>query len=401
MSKDLNELPSEILDEVLSHVDTAQSLCNLSQTCKNIHSHVQSSGFHIFVKNQFPCLRLDPKGIPSRQNSAVFWKDAACAMSALAVNWDRRALLARQVLHPKQDNTRMYRPRRPQRMGFIPVLDSYQDWNGGKWSARRDVVAWGAGSRLMMRSYNPITSKNGQGEDARRMEPQWRTYDSEGVAEGRDDILTLNLIPHEGKDEMCIIGRASGDLSQVRVGRGSQSNPTASYVTEGRPVRSSSKTSTSDLLATCLSDRDIAIYDLTSADQNMEPLIQGSIQDSNEKSIRTWTCDFLSRNRLAVGCGYSRQPIRVFDLEHGNLNSDSARRVNLAKDTPVLPIDFPRSSAFKLAPLPHSSASSDAEGELFLSGAFDGIVRYVHVLLYIRSKAKFSVQMEHSLTTRL
>ncbi|KAL8894055.1 MAG: hypothetical protein Q9192_004658 [Flavoplaca navasiana] len=394
MPTSLKDLPPELLGDVVSYIEEASTLVRLTLTCKKLHDFIERDGYRVFVHGRFPHHPIPP-----------FWKDAAHALTKLSRAWDRKSLIPRYI-EPPQDASRP-RPsypgfrRRGQTMGYQPVIDSYEAWTGSNWTSRRETIAWGAGSDLVLRVkwMGPdIVSKRrrttpGKGTSVdQHHDSKWWKISEPYLVNGRDDIMTINLLRDEQKpssdNEFIVVGRASGGLDLVSVhhrGRWSWKRETR-FETGRRSVRSAS-VSKSDppLLAACLGDQAIAIYHVTIAGQDpMQPL--GKILfDELKTPCRLWSTVFLRHDRLAVSLGPHVEPIRVFDIKPNAIPTEDIRRFSFAESHAGGYVQEQPTTAYPLAPLPALSCPCELEGDLFLSGGFDGTIR----LHDLRSPAAF------------
>ena len=367
------DLPTELLKQIVFHLGNAQEVLNLSLTCKKLHDYVLEDGFRTFVRSQYPCFSISQNSSePTGANSPEFWRDVSHGLTTLSRNWKRRALLAREVRHPEwRDGVRGQRRPGRQSMGYVPVIDSYQIWTGGDWSSRKDVLAWGAGAKFIMRTYKAGGDTSVGSEDCAL---EWQVCAFEGLRDGRDDITAVHLLPQPtDAHEQCIIGRASGLLQRIRVNQAGQVSEVTHLDTTKRPVRASTIVESGDLLATCLSDTNVVIYDLMDSRRETQPILEQKIQTMKE-GVRTWCCHFLNKTKLAVGFGLYDKPIRIFDLQRGGTEATS-RNITVQKSAQVEP-HRNGTSVYSIVPLPSSSQSSDSPGDLFLSGSFDGVARY-------------------------
>ncbi len=417
MPTTLEDLPSELLIEITSHLETFHVLSRLAQTSKKLHAFVDKDGFRVFVQNRFPSLsiHLSRIGVVDRYSNAVnpvlqgqdrksseFWKHAAQAMTTLSRNWDRKAFIA-QRMYPLLDlahrskserfNARSeqrqqrYRRQQTQTMGFVPVVDSYENWYGGSWASRKEFVVWGAGASLIMRVKTMGQEAKGEGSDTEKSnreitdvhghEHRWAKYQENGALEGRDDITSANILPRQSlmSEENIIIGRASGGLAQVRLSTGtSDSNVVASYATDARPVRSATVSPVAhDLLAVCLSDKTLALYP-TLPEGQVNPLGEVAVIPPIYKA-RTWSTRFIRKDRLAVGLGRADEPVHIYDIGRGGLDAMAVRKLplNSLKHNDLQGWDS--TSVYSIAPIASSASAGGAEGDIFLTGAYDGVVR--------------------------
>ncbi len=390
------ELPPELLGCILAEIETARALSHLSVTCKNLHAFIERHGYRIFVQSRFPSINLPilceirgDDGMGSARHTSRFWKDAAHGLTTLSRNLDRRAFVAQGIRHPDSNVSNRvigtFRRRRPfgPSMGFVPVIDSYEVWSGGDWASRKEVVAWGEGSKLVVRRRNMGPGREKSEHDLLSqppLRPRWDTYTKWGLREGVDDITTLSLLLRDLEDkEEILVGRASGSLERVLLDGWKDKEALTSYDTQGMPVRYTTvHDNDKSVAAACLGDHTVAFYPLRSEGENTESYLQTSIREAG-KNVRTWSAKFLRKGRVAVGLGRSKQPIHIFDLDQRSqtferaievLFDDSANMDGLDSGTHSL-----GTSVYSITPLPPSSTSSGAEGDVFLSGAYDAHIR--------------------------
>lgn len=399
----LSDLPSELLTQIVSHIPNARSLFNLSLTCRRLHEYVQRDGYRVFVQSRFPSINTPP-----------YWKDAAHALTTLSRSWDRKAFICR-FIRPSEMTVRLPRgshfpghvrwPRR-QTMGYQPVIDSYEDWTVGNWSSRKELLAWGAGAELVIRSKTmgdeaermwQLASIDGDGSeefDQHHHRIQWLAYKENKHVEGRDDITSVSLLrpsqrtgQHQSTgEEEVVVGRANGELSLLAFSASKgQSRVNIRYITDDRPVRSASlNPSRGTLLAASLSDTAIALYPLRSLDPEVSPVSEISVLPSG-KPGRAWSTRFLAHDRLGVGLGPSTEPIHVYSLSPDGISPEPLRKfgteganVKMFGDDRVNTTGFTASgtsSVYPIAPIAPSSQAGGMEGDIFLSGWYDGVVR--------------------------
>ena len=417
ISSNLLNVPPEIWAQIVKHIETAKALSHLSLTCKRIHDFVENDGFRIFIHYKFPSMRIrhsqaedvpEPslligKDLPQVQNQrkSPFWRDAAHGLTTLARNWDRKAFIASTIAPPSMisQNVKRQKAHPPpfghaQTMGFVPVIDSYEAWYGGDWRSRKEVVAWGAGAKVVMR----VKAMGDKAKDPKSGHMKcfnqhgqkylWANYHERGALEGRDDITSLNLLSQQGPDqpEQVIVGRASGGLAHISLSSAkSQCRTLASFVTRGRSVRSSSvQVGTAPILAACLSDSTIALYPVSASLPNVIPIDEVSAIPKNRPG-KIWSSKFLSNKRLAVGLGPSHEPVYMYHVGRGEITKERGHMFeagagnDAALDT-VLDAGSGQlsspTSVYCLAPVAPPSLAGGGEDDIFLSGAYNGLVRY-------------------------
>jgi hypothetical protein len=285
-----------------------------------------------------------------------------------------------------------WKPPRGQTIGFTPHMDVYeQDVRGG---AKREVLAYSAGAEVCVRTREWRTGKNGKEKD----KVSWRTYRPLTAYEGRDDVTTVHLVrPQSGdKGVKMITGTANGDLQMLILSDspGDDTDVEKVYLTtQGQSVRSSSllqREGRPDLLAAEVGDSKICLYSLEDGQQKITPSSQIDIKDAARekgdvfsKAYRPWSTNFFSGSHLAIGLGPSQEPIHIYALTPSGISTEHVRKFTLSSDedrsdeiAPGGVARKPMSSVYPIIPLPPSSAtSSNQDGQVFLSGAYDGIIR--------------------------
>ena len=403
MSRNLSELPPEVLNQIVTHFDAVNVLLRLSLTCRRLHGYVQVNGYRIFVQTNF---RFTDSRAP--------WREAAHSLTTATKCWQRRSLQASYLspeldiayLPYRSDPARRQRPQpsypKRQSMGFQAQIDCIETWIGGTWDTRKEILAIGAGAELRVRIrsmgaevekcyYAASEEERGFKYDLlhhRKQEIVWKGND---YLDGRDDIVSLNLLRRHDRpiNNRChlIIGRASGVLERVSIslspgaenGEDVQiaddgavivegadlpteavSGPVATtrYDTGMRPVRCTHvNSSKSPLLAACLADCIIALYSADSAPESSSPLSKITFTTPKDSS-RIWTSRFLTPTRLALGRGPSTVPLSIHDVTPTGLHPIPLQAFASASS----------SSVYAISPLPSSS-------HLLLSGWYNGEIR--------------------------
>lgn len=399
MGKTLEHLPFELLAHIISYIDTARALLHLSLTCKQLHDFIERNGFRIFVQCRFPSLQVPP-----------FWKDAALALTTLSRNWDRKAFVARYLV-PDGNSTWFSREivttgkhvrqstegrhflhgfHGSHTKGFRPYIDSYEEWIGDSWASRKQVLVCAAGPELVLRS-KALGNVDLKGRTEDRLDQHghlstWATsHDGSSKAE-RDDIVSVYLLRPTQRPandfEYVVIGRASGALTLIMVSVStSKAFPTKKYNTGRQLIAHTAVNDTSNpLLAVCLYDNTLALYSIHSQDQVANPCAKTKI-GLPWKLGEFWKCHFLRRDRLAVGVAPLPQAIHVYDIQRHGISDHPVARLGMG---------FHGSEAFEafsepgyitsvgpIVTVPPCCATGGVQGEIFLSGAQDGNVRYV------------------------
>ncbi|KAK3711123.1 hypothetical protein LTR37_009910 [Vermiconidia calcicola] len=254
----------------------------------------------------------------------------------------------------------------------------------------------GAGAEVCVRERR---SGGGDGDGTR-----WMTYRPLSAAEGRDDVMSLHLLrPQEGEQEgkkgvELITGTANGDLQLLNLsGDAGDDSAKTYFTTQGLPVRSTSLHQESwkpPLLAANLGDTRICLYSVDSTQEKIAPTSQIDVRPpanangGHQRTYRTWSTNFLSSTHLAVGLGPSTEPIHIYTLTSSGLDKTAVRKYSLQDNdlstkleesaitngTAKKPLT---SSIYPIIPLPPSStfASGSSDGQVFLTGAYDGVIR--------------------------
>lgn len=392
MTINLDQLPAELLSQIVAHCETAQTLIQLSVTSRKLNHFIQSDGFRVFVQHRFPSIQTPP-----------YWQDAAHSLTTLSRNWDRKAFIARTIAPPKfelferpsrEQSRRPQRRRHQQTMGYQPVIDSYEKWSGGNWSSRKEVLVWGAGAELILRSrkMGDLAEQEWHAQqpvqrpsvfDQHHHMHDWSVFKMTGASDGKDDITSANLLSSiDDGLEHIFVGRASGSLHHISTSISeSRSVIESIYATGGRPVRSATlSTAPQQILAACLADSAVALYPTDAKADNIAPLDEVAAVPPGAPG-RTWSSKFLRDDRLAVGRGPSGQPILVYGISQTGFSSAPLRRFDVQPDS-AEEMDYPpttngihTTSIYPIVPIAPSSAAGGVEGDIFLSGGYDGNVR--------------------------
>jgi hypothetical protein len=146
------------------------------------------------------------------------------------------------------------------------------------------------------------------------------------------------------------------------------------------------------LLAAEVGDSKICLYTLESGQPKIAPGSEIDIKTAARengitlsKAYRPWSTNFLSSNHLAIGLGPSEEPIHVYTLTPSGLSTEHVRKFTLSSDHDLEDLldeialggvaKKPMSSVYPIIPLPPSSGTSRQDAQIFLSGAYDGVVR--------------------------
>ena len=273
-------------------------------------------------------------------------------------------------------------------MGFQAVIDCYEDVSSHSWTSRKEILAWGAGAGLVMRVRNmgdeveqSWQSDNEEDRfwkyDQYHHRNRWIKYHEERHKDGRDDIISINLLrPNQGSPESMervILGRYSGELERIEFSpqNGSYQAGTR-FDTDGRLVLYTDVSKNPEpLLAASLSDGTVSLYSACSQSSETTALAN-TLVISASKDIRAWSTRFLRPDLLAVGLGPSMTPIQIHTVTPTGVNPSPLRTFTTTFSDGSLNQD---TSVYPIVPLSTSSQAGGAEGDLFLSGWFDGAIR--------------------------
>lgn len=378
----LEELPSEVLCEIVGHLGQAKSLRCLALTCRALCRFVGREGWKTLVHARFPSI-----AVPHSD-----WSQAAHALTTLSRNFDRRAFLAREIspthavyLLPEGTFQNQWHKPVKQSMGYQAVVDSHEQRVGNRRSSRKEVVAWGAGADLVIRSTDGsrssgvIDERQRRGPHSAQGTPTWYVYRDPACREGRDDITSLHLVrpaeDHaidlaEGSSKI-LVGTASGNLRLLHMQANTSQWVQHSYATPGVQVRSVDISSpTSSLIAASFANERLAVYPLLSDDDIVHPASEIEVIPEQRSGCRTWALRFISNDLIAVGRGPAKDLVRVYKVERDGLRSQPVRNFALETDSPKT------TSVYPLVNLPATS-QMHSSGLAFLSGGYDGLIRQV------------------------
>ncbi|KAJ8110498.1 hypothetical protein OPT61_g6678 [Boeremia exigua] len=141
----LSTLPNEIISIITSHFDRPRDLLHLALTCRRLSEFAKLDGWKALLKGRFHISGLDADA-----------QNAVHGLTTLYRNWTRKGFIAR-YLEPSTETTSLntwepapWRGPRGQTMGYQPSIDSYEE-TLGLWARRREVLAWSAGTQIVMR----------------------------------------------------------------------------------------------------------------------------------------------------------------------------------------------------------------------------------------------------------
>jgi hypothetical protein len=384
----IDTLPNEILSLITTHLERPRDLLYLSLASRRLSEFAKLDGWKALLRGRFGLGGLDADAY-----------NAVHGVTTLCRNWDRRGLIAR-YLEPTEKTLSMntwaperWRGPQGQTMGYQPSIDSYGEIYGS-WEERREVLAWSAGTQIVMRTKETGANieKIRQREekldqasdqtwryDAFRHLNTWFTYKIPDSSEGRDDIVKLKLLrPHQRDlaSENIVFGTASGQLSLLSASPDFAETRIRHYNTDGRAIADLSVSSSpTPLLATALSDASLAIYSIDCdnfSDEVIEPSSSTKAKLDGQPHRRLWSCEFVSDDAVAVGWGPHAEPIEVYHIGPEGFSSEPLRRFNIASENLA---HSNHTSVYPILPLTGTAPGASEAGHIFISGGYDGIIR--------------------------
>lgn len=383
----LTDLPPELLDHITTYLPTAQSLAHLGRTSKSLRTFVEKDAWQTFSRTRFPSIH------PIDVSSASY-RETTRSLTTLSKAWDRRAFVSRYIephgnIRAFPGDKRVERWKRPrgQTIGFTPQLDCYETVDA--LGTREEFLAFTAGAEICLRE----RKIGGDGRD----DVRWATYRSLSSVEGRDDVTCMHLLkPQHGQQQeqsrRLIVGTANGDLQLLNLPPADGSDAiTRHFNTNSRAVRSSSlwqEEFKPTLLAANLGDSHVVLYGVDSEAERVLPTSEIDIRSqmvNGHRNQRAWSTNFVSSDKLAIGLGPSEEPLHIYTLTPAGLEKEPTRKFALQNDLDKLEGEITlsgfakrsTSSIYPVVPLSpaSTSAAGSADGQVFLSGAYDGVVR--------------------------
>ncbi|KAI1546723.1 hypothetical protein PtrEW4_006714 [Pyrenophora tritici-repentis] len=384
----LDTLPNEILSLVTNHLERPRDLLYLSLASQRLNEFAKLDGWKALLKGRFGLGGLDTDA-----------RNSVHGLTTLCRNWDRKGFVARyidpteKIMSMNTWQPERWRGPQGQTMGYQPRIDSYEEIYGA-WGERREVLAWSAGTQILLR-----TKETGANiEKIRRREEgleqpsdqtwvydafkhlnTWFTYKIPDSFEGRDDITDLKLLrPHQRDlaSEEMVFGTASGQLSLLSVSPDFAETRVQNYDTNRRRVNSISISSSGmPMLAAVLADSSLAIYHINRDRFSEHPIAPSSEVKRISKDPpygRIWSCEFLSEDRVVIGLGPNIAPIEVYQIGPDGLLPQPLRKFNITAINTASPRP---NSVYPVLPIPTTAQGGSDAGNTFLSGGYDGIIR--------------------------
>lgn len=372
----LSQLPAEVLYCIASYLPAANCLLNLAQTCRSLYYAISADNYRIFqafLQSRFPAIDTPP----------LLWKDAARALTARSRAFDRKGIVGRFVIPPphatrigQQTIVRTDRPT----LGYRPVVDSYESWYGGTWFSRKEVLAWGAGADLIIRTTNlgeADLEADGDDVDTVDWRPppivKWVVFNELRGVNSWDDISGVHLLGSDlsksDDSEDIILGRRNGSLARMSISpkEGTYSTKTA-YQTGSQKLEGTDMSSgPGRVLAATMGNRSIAFFKVDGEDDYQDPFVE-----LNATSLGRNRCSrLLNDEQIAFGADGEGNKISIFGFAPDDIVI--VRDINVDTSSSF----SKKSRVTVLEPLSTTSRISGNPGDLFLSGWEDSTVRYV------------------------
>jgi len=411
-------LPPEILSLVVQHL-TPYDILSLSRTNHYHHTFTSTEAWRIYLQAHLPAAhaqilqehrhRHHHYHRPRHQSPKINWVGRAEEATRVSRNCSRAEFTATALkpaiyMHvprgprrgphggqvsalPWEPGTRGASGGRRQTVAYHPTIDAYGEFRGD-----RDVLAIGAGQDIMV--------SKGRGQRG----TFWWGFEDRDQRGGRDDVTGLHLLrPHEkvgNKDvEVALVGRANGRLEMLeldtrgRVGVTYNPKVVVRYHTDGQMVKGMDMIHEGNggevLAGAIFNNSSLSIYNVRQPASVGEPARM--VREASEAHFvdeQLWEVSFLDHTKIAVG-KVSAKPIVIHAITPSGLTREPIREFSAKYCA-----DMQSASVYAIKPLPRGSTGASANGDVFVSGWWDGIARqssppppffYYHYLTYIQA----------------
>lgn len=364
----LSELPSEIIVHIAEFLPSTSAITHLAGSCRRLYKIIkanESAIFRAFVQSKFAPTPIPPA---TPASTPAFWKDAACALVSRSRALNRLGIIGRFVVPPEnitrigfQGTTRVDNPT----LGYRPAIDSHEIWNGDRWADRKEVLVWGAGHQVVLRTKQSGTQPH----------ENWVLFNDVEHATSYDDICGMHLIhPDSGSQEdntnHLILGRVRGDLAHLAL-----SEDTATHKYEKRFMTYGLGLDQTDLqgkiLAAHFDNGSIALYQTATTEKDVEAFAW--VHAETDTLARSRYSKLLSSSRIAVATGKAKGSLAIsnispdgiaFERDMGISDLDLHDQVG----TPV------HANATAIAPL-NNHQLAGSPGDVFLAAWGDRTIR--------------------------
>ncbi|KAI3536118.1 hypothetical protein CSPX01_11021 [Colletotrichum filicis] len=197
-----DQLPDDIVLEIVSHLRTARDVARLASSCKHLHSLLNEDGWRTFVRTCFPLHSLPLGKTPPK------WDELANTLTRQARAWDMKAFQTTAYTDDRRQDGNYFTGFTNAGRPFYPVIDARLVFDKS-W----ELATWGAGEDVVGR-FRPHNSR-GESDAWFRMEGKTNGYEA-----GVGDVTAIHLTEPNGKLGL-LVGRANGDLQLVSAAPGS------------------------------------------------------------------------------------------------------------------------------------------------------------------------------------
>jgi hypothetical protein len=370
----LQDLPVEVIEQIVGYLPSASSIVNLARTDRNLHSIISADDYNVFrtfVHRAFPTINTPP-----------LWRDVARTLTSRSRAWDRRAFIARECYPPPDNIDYPQYALGGHKLGYHPAIDSYEIWEGRSWSSRKEVLAWGAAGRLRTR-----TIKDGV--------TTWSSYRIPDDHRQELDILDVRILrPHQLDSpvgETIVFRRANHEVVKVQTSEPDVFTQQSRYaIPPGDHTCMDISQSADPILVAC-GDHSINLYPVHSQQKLVRPSDSVKLEDRYNIRQRMRCIKFLSDSTVAIANqflqGRDRAPIHIYDISQTGLSSTPLTESMSYSETSDQFMS--RHCANVIVPLDNVGTSGSRPGTLFLSGWTDGIARLHDTRIASKSVAEY------------
>ncbi|KAJ9659806.1 hypothetical protein H2198_002875 [Neophaeococcomyces mojaviensis] len=353
----IDQLPAEIIEQILGHLPTLSAILNVSSTNKKLHQVItqgSNSIFHNFVERSFPTISVQPP-----------WREAAFNLASRSRAWDRRAFIARECAAPSDAPPRARNDRR-QGFGYAPVIDSFEA-GSARTKGGKEVLAWGAAGRLRLRTTEGRTVR-------------WSSLRVPDDDRAWTDILDVRLLrPHQNRNvngESILIRRADKEIVLLRSMPEPDKFVTASTYLANRetPIDCLDVSDGANPQLAICNGTSIQLFPVHSPHDRVQPGAVLKLANPTNLNQRKRCARFVSESLIAIGTqfleGKLGAPVELFDVNATEQGLPlHALKMLEADDRPV------RNNANVLVKVSEGTNAANMSENLLLAGSTDGLVR--------------------------
>lgn len=374
----LDVLPSEVINLVLFHIETAKDIRALVLTNKRLHSLIQDGdgeGWRIFVRSRFPDVPA-----PALESSSYSWHHLADSLTWQTRAWDRRSPSFHAMLPspPSPAQGRRGGPRPRQETPFHAVVDAHFDL-----LTREDLVIWGAGENLVARR------RQGRSATAIPEQTVWHRLEGRdlGYRSGVDDIKAVSLV-----QDVCgtpgqlgaLVGRDNGHLALLSAGESNFGEKLASFTAEHEQnqgtINSVHVLQHQNGLVAAAAKTGAFLYSLpneSGAPLEVAPAsyLDLSQQGLNPSAISLGNAKWMSEGLLALGLSGCQNALRYVNVTPSGFGEVVTVRNAALEDRFEINYGKSHLCTGSMTPINASSITGGGGSQLLLSAWRDGTVR--------------------------